>query len=110
MLRAVLESAVVRLNHSEALSDLAAEISQGLAKVWREPGAYVTVASLAEENLVLRNFIDRLLRQLLTRPSAVDGRADDDLVELLAEVRAYVRRQIAREQPMFMPAFAGSLF
>lgn len=108
--RAVLELAVVRLERSEVASDLAAEIRQGLAKVWREPGAYVAVASLAEENLVLRNFIDHLLRQLLTQPAATYGGGDDGLVELLAEVRAYIRRQITREQPMFMPAFAGPLF
>ena len=109
-LRAVLALAADRIDCSTAWPDLAEEIRNALDRAWRQPDAYPTVESLAEENLFLRALVDRLLQQLLVNRVAADTPADDDLVDLLAEVRAYVRRQIAREQPMFMPAFAGSVF
>lgn len=74
---------------------------------WREPGDYPTGESLAAENEALRGVVDRLLLDL--HPVAVRN-PDGPEAQALAEIDAYIRRRLEREQPFFVPAFLSSTF
>lgn len=80
---------------------------QVLGRRWRDDGTYPTVASLTEENDALRTVVDDLLVWLHDADDSLDPKAPADVV---AQLDAYVRRRLARDQPMFVPAFTSSAF
>ncbi|MCZ7526587.1 MAG: hypothetical protein M5U14_09555 [Acidimicrobiia bacterium] len=91
--------------HAEPWPAWRADLEHALDHPWRESGAYPTVASLAAEREALRDLADRALR-------ALHGADVDPAVraEGLDRLGTYLRRQLAREQPMFLPAFLAPSF
>lgn len=95
---------------SSATDDVAArrdQLAATNARTWRDAYAYPTVASMAAENDARREAIDRLLRVLATDNSGVDPVSRTTAVEL---IDAYLRRRLARDQPLFAPAFMASTY
>jgi hypothetical protein len=84
-------------------AEVGAQVADGLEPLWREPGAYPTVASLSEENIALRELVDTVLL------AATGGFAAAD-AQVRAALDAYVRRRLQRDQPLFIPAFLASTF
>lgn len=83
------------------------QIDHVLGRRWRADSTYPTVASMTEENDALRTVVDELLIWL---HDASDSLVTTTRADMLAELDAYVRRRLARDQPMFMPAFTSSAF
>ena len=102
-LRAVLAGALGRLGgNGAAWQTLAPGIRAALERVWRDPAAYPTVASLSEENGALSALVERLIHAL-----HADGLDDLARAATMAAVREYLARQAERERPLFLPAFTG---
>jgi hypothetical protein len=74
-----------------------------LARAWRGPEEYPSVSSLTQENTTLRELVDqgiRILHEVATVSDAVRDQAR-------AELDGYVRRRLARDQPLFSPFMAN---
>ena len=103
-MRALLDGAVGRLaDRGDAWAALAPEVRAALDRSWRDPAAYPTVASLAEENEALSALVERLIHVL-----HADGLDDLPRAATMAALREYLARQAERERPLYVPAFTGS--
>ena len=87
----------------EGIHEWCDQVAAGLAAPWRQPGEYPGVASLTGENDMLRELVDLGIR-ILHEAGAV---TDSPRGQAREELDGYVRRRLARDQPMFSPFMAG---
>ncbi len=92
---------------AEPWPGLRADIDAVLSREWREPDTYPSVASLGEENLALKELVDRLIVALHDQGDVVEPKTRR---QLFKTTRAYLGRYLERERPMFFPAFQGTVF
>lgn len=78
---------------TDPISAWCAAVAAGLERTWRAPDEYPSVASLSDENHDLRRLVDEGIRVLPTPARQ--------------ELETYVRRRLARDQPLFAPFMAG---
>ncbi len=90
---------------TEDNADLRALLADALGRLWYDPAAYPTIASLADENETLSGLVERLIHAL--HADGLDGPAR---TATEVAMRACLARQVERERPLYAPAFSGPPF
>lgn len=86
----------------ERIQRWCADVAADLDPPWRQAGEYPGVGSLTGENDMLRGLVDRGIRVLHEAGAVPDGVGD----QARGDLDGYVRRRLARDQPMFSPFMA----
>ncbi len=87
--------------------DLRDAVADALGATWFEEGAYRSIAQMAAENLAYRELITKLIEAV---HEARDSLGEARGTELHGMLTAYLRRLMAREEPLYRKPFSGKPF
>lgn len=95
--------------HSQdsAWRSLIASTRDALEKQWFNSEKYRSVADMEAENLRYRELISELIVAIHDQPAGLNDSERNALHEMVLK---YLRRQLARERPLYAEAFSGRPF
>lgn len=85
------------------LADAVSKFGATRTTMWREGGAFPTIASLAKENNEKQQALDRVI-------ATISGIAGPEAEAAVEAIDAYLSRHLERERPLFTPVFMKPAF